>query len=337
MKTARLGRASARPVDVAPETLALNQARANRRAGGLGRAGGVSPLSWSEHLRPGTTTPHEKDRGQPRSPKPPSSAVFPKIITYTRDVATIGCGCLSCAVCVTVGAGTTRARWGWSLNRCSRSAQGCVLYPYGVYPLLLWIRGRSQTVHGPRSTVHDRPTVSVVLAAYNEAATIGRRLREFTGQLAASGLRGEVVVVSDGSTDQTAAAAACAAEDAHGRSRPKNRGKAAALSAGAAADGEIIVFADARQTWAPTPSRLVENFDDPAIGAVGGELVIESKPGSWPASGCTGGSRPGCGVAKGPGTRLLASAGRSARCVGRCSGRSRRGRSSTTFTGRFRW
>jgi len=59
---------------------------------------------------------------------------------------------------------------------------------------------------------------------------------------------------------------------------PVNEGKAAALTRGcAAARYALIVFADARQTWAPDAlSRLLENFADPQVGAVSGDLALSS-------------------------------------------------------------
>ena len=99
------------------------------------------------------------------------------------------------------------------------------------------------------------PSVSVVLAAYNEEATIERRLRELLGLIAASALDGEVIVVSDGSTDRTEERAdAWALRDDRVQvvALDANLGKATALSEGCAlARHEIVVFADARQSWAP--------------------------------------------------------------------------------------
>jgi cellulose synthase/poly-beta-1,6-N-acetylglucosamine synthase-like glycosyltransferase len=56
------------------------------------------------------------------------------------------------------------------------------------------------------------------------------------------------------------------------------RGKAAALNAGVArARHEILVFADARQTFAPDALRaLVAPFADRRVGAVTGELILEN-------------------------------------------------------------
>jgi cellulose synthase/poly-beta-1,6-N-acetylglucosamine synthase-like glycosyltransferase len=50
-----------------------------------------------------------------------------------------------------------------------------------------------------------------------------------------------------------------------------------ALNAGAAAsNADVLLFADARQRWAPDAAeRLLENFSDPRVGAVSGDLELE--------------------------------------------------------------
>lgn len=158
-----------------------------------------------------------------------------------------------------------------------------VAYPTVLYPLLLWARVRIGGGRPTAATGAPPRSLSMVLAAYNEEANIARRLDEVLGRVAASGVGGEVILVSDGSTDGTAGVA----RSFEGRGvrvveLPVNRGKAAALSAGcAAAGGEILVFADARQTWAEDAlPRLLENFTDPAVGAVSGDLVLEEGPGA---------------------------------------------------------
>jgi cellulose synthase/poly-beta-1,6-N-acetylglucosamine synthase-like glycosyltransferase len=62
---------------------------------------------------------------------------------------------------------------------------------------------------------------------------------------------------------------------------PTKMGKAVALNHGcAAAAHPLLVLADARQTWARDAiDRLLANFDDPRVGAVSGDLVLESAPG----------------------------------------------------------
>ena len=157
----------------------------------------------------------------------------------------------------------------------------CVAYPYVVYPLVLAavtrLRGRPI-----RIASGVRPSVSVILVARNEASAIGRRVREFASLITASGLRGEIIVVSDGSTDDTALTArAIEVEIARVLELTTNVGKAAALSAGCAeAWHDVLVLADSRQTWAPDALvRLLENFNDPSVGGAGGDLVVEEAPG----------------------------------------------------------
>jgi glycosyltransferase involved in cell wall biosynthesis len=83
--------------------------------------------------------------------------------------------------------------------------------------------------------------VSVVLAAYNEAPTVAAVVR---GALSIEPSPREVIVVDDGSIDETARLA----EEAGARvlRLPKNQGKGAALRRGIEiAEGEILVFLDA--------------------------------------------------------------------------------------------
>lgn len=168
-----------------------------------------------------------------------------------------------------------------ALEICFWLLAGCVFYPYVGYPLLLW--SLRQLRSKPTCVVEASPrSFSLILAVHDEATNIERRLRELTGLSAASGLLGEIIVVSDGSTDETARLA----RKFSGRGvqiveLPVQRGKAVALSRGAEeASHDILVFADVRQTWdEQTLQALVGAFSDPTIGAVSGELVLESQPG----------------------------------------------------------
>ena len=155
---------------------------------------------------------------------------------------------------------------------------GVVLYTYLLYPALLGVLAKLRprpVRRGPFSG-----SVSVVVAAFNEEATIGRRVEELASFLAARpGGEGEVIVVSDGSTDATAdvvRAAATRLPAVRLLALRQNAGKAAALSAGCAdARGEVVAFADARQTWdRGALDLLLENFADPDVGAVSGDLVV---------------------------------------------------------------
>lgn len=156
-----------------------------------------------------------------------------------------------------------------------------VAYAYVLYPVALGLlaRWRSRPVRrGPAGG----QSVSIVLAVHNEAAVIDRRLRELADCLLRSRSAGEIIVVSNGSTDDTVARARAHADGpVQVLEIPGKVGKAAALTAGCAeASGEIFVFCDARQWWAADAlERLLENFADPEVGAVGGNLVLEKAPG----------------------------------------------------------
>ena len=151
-------------------------------------------------------------------------------------------------------------------------------YTYLGYPLFLWAWSKAGSRRVLKSPSGRR--VSVVIAVYNEERHIAGRLDNCLSlDYPADQL--DVIVVSDGSTDRT-----CEIAGRFSRERvtlialPERVGKAVAINRGlAVAQGEIIVFADARQRFAPSAvSELVANFADPTVGAVSGELVLESDP-----------------------------------------------------------
>jgi biofilm PGA synthesis N-glycosyltransferase PgaC len=153
-----------------------------------------------------------------------------------------------------------------------------VAYVYAGYPALLqaWAVRRARRRPGADADGPTRlPGVSIVIAARNESARLGARLDNLRS-LDYPAARRQIIVVSDGSTDGTA--------DVVARFRPfvelvevSHGGKALALNAGVArARFDIVVFADARQTFAPDAlRRLVAPFADPAIGGVSGELLLD--------------------------------------------------------------
>ncbi len=153
-----------------------------------------------------------------------------------------------------------------------------VLYVYAGYPALLavWsvLAARPVRARAP----HERrawPAVSVIVAARNEAHRIDGRIRNLLQQAYPGPL--EVIVVSDGSTDRTAAVVSSFNTTQVRLIALPASGKPTALNAGAAAArGDILVFADARQRFAPDAiAALVAAFDDPDVGGVTGELVLD--------------------------------------------------------------
>ncbi len=151
------------------------------------------------------------------------------------------------------------------------AAVGIVVYAFVGYPtvlLLLRLVIRRDHQRGP-----IRPLVSLLIPAYNEARVIARKIENCLA-LDYPAHRLEIVVVSDGSTDDTVKIAS-----SYGGIRvmalPKNRGKLGALNAAVPTlRGEIIVFSDASAMLAPDAlRRLVENFADPAVGAACGRYT----------------------------------------------------------------
>ena len=123
------------------------------------------------------------------------------------------------------------------------------------------------------------PDVSVIIPAYNEAAGIAATVRS----MAAGRYRGrlEIIVVDDGSTDDTAAIArGLGIPDVHVITQA-NAGKPGALNRGIAeARSEILVLVDGDTVFEPgTIERLVAPLSDPEIGAVSGNTKVGNRGG----------------------------------------------------------
>ena len=155
----------------------------------------------------------------------------------------------------------------------------CTVYMILGYPLLLagvhW-RRRPPVAKDPAF----QPTVTIVVAVYNGASQVIRKLEVLRG-LAYPPEKYDIVIVSDGSTDGTdGLVEKFAAEHPDGPAilllRAPRGGKAAALNlAMPALTGEIVFLTDVRQPLEPSAlSHLAANFSDPTVGAVTGELVL---------------------------------------------------------------
>ncbi len=122
------------------------------------------------------------------------------------------------------------------------------------------------------------PPVSVIVPAFNEAAGIERAVSSLAG---GDYPAHEVVVVDDGSVDDTAEIVEGLGLPGVRVIRQPNAGKAAALSAGlAAASADVIVTVDADTVFEEdTLRRLVEPFADPGVGAAAGNTKVGNRRG----------------------------------------------------------
>ncbi len=144
-------------------------------------------------------------------------------------------------------------------------------YVYAGYPLVLCLF--RLLVPRPVSRRPIEPEVSILVAAYNEEAVIEAKIRNCLDLDYPPG-KLEVVVVSDGSTDQTAAHAARLSGQGRVRviSHAENSGKLAVLNETIPQlRGEIVVLSDASSLLAPdSVRRLMAPFADPQVGAASG-------------------------------------------------------------------
>lgn len=157
-------------------------------------------------------------------------------------------------------------------------------YAYFGYPLLIALLSRLKPspLKDEQLTAESLPEVTVVLCVYNAEHSIEARLDNLL-QLDYPADKLHILVVSDGSTDQTVQRVE---QMQHPRIRciayPDNRGKAYALSqAVPQIKTDYSLFADGRQRFDTDVIRqLLGYFADERIGAVTGNLVIASGKGT---------------------------------------------------------
>ena len=150
-----------------------------------------------------------------------------------------------------------------------------VLYAYVGYWLVLRVFARRRPVLADAI----EPTISIVMAARNEAGQLPAKLRNLA-ELEYPAHLLQVIVVSDGSTDDTAGVLA-KFPHVHSVLLTKNGGKALALNEGVQhATGELLCMLDVRQRMdRDALRRLVMPFADATVGAVSGELLLEEADG----------------------------------------------------------
>jgi cellulose synthase/poly-beta-1,6-N-acetylglucosamine synthase-like glycosyltransferase len=158
---------------------------------------------------------------------------------------------------------------------------GLLVWTHVGYPLAAALAARIRRRRVASSAIE--PSVSLIVAAHNEADVIERRVRNLL-ELDYPADRIEVLVASDASTDETdEIVERLAAADPRVRLvRCPRGGKVAAQNRGVAeSSGEVVGFSDANAVWQRDALRkLVRSFADPSVGYVTGKASYEAADGT---------------------------------------------------------
>jgi len=151
------------------------------------------------------------------------------------------------------------------------SSLGILIYTYFIFPTITVLRGFLMKKPIKQKVGTDLPTVSLLIAAYNEADVIAAKL---TNSLASDypAAKMEVIVASDGSDDGTDQIVADYGGPQIHLLALERQGKNRAITRAAqAARGEILVFTDSDSMLEKDALRqLVTPFEDSQVGGVGG-------------------------------------------------------------------
>ena len=154
-----------------------------------------------------------------------------------------------------------------------------VFYAYFGYAAFLVLYAKFHP--RPIAVAPRTPRVSIIMAVCNEESNLVTKLENLR-LLDYPSDKLEIVVASDGSTDQTVSILQKHTPAVVPVILDTRQGKAIALNAAVAkATGEILVFLDARQTVEVNAiAELALPFADPNVGAASGELLLEAAAGT---------------------------------------------------------
>jgi cellulose synthase/poly-beta-1,6-N-acetylglucosamine synthase-like glycosyltransferase len=159
------------------------------------------------------------------------------------------------------------------------TSAGLIAYTHAGYPLALKALaalrgGRHEQFPEPP----ELPTVSLIVAAFDEAEVIERKVGNALA-LDYPRDRLEIVVASDGSSDETVELARAAGAD-RVLDLPRGGKLATQNAAVREATGEVLAFSDANSWWEPDAlRRLVAALGDMGVGYVCGEVVFTDSGG----------------------------------------------------------
>lgn len=151
-----------------------------------------------------------------------------------------------------------------------------ICYIYFIYPFILYVLTRKKS-HFEENEGAMLPSVSLIIAAYNEERIIGQKI-ENSLMLDYPKEKLEIIVASDCSTDRTnEIVRSYAAQGVKLSLQSEHKGKTSALNNTVPkTTGEIIVFSDANGIYRlDALQKLVRRFEDPTVGCVCGQLEYE--------------------------------------------------------------
>jgi len=152
-----------------------------------------------------------------------------------------------------------------------------IAYTYVGYPVLLVLL--SAMINRPvRRDPEYRPTVTILVCAYNEEAIIEEKVRNCLALEYPGGLL-EIAVASDGSSDRTAEIVGrFAGQGVKLFDHKVNQGKVLTLNQTIPElSGEIVVLSDASVMYDPQAIlNLVPGFKDPEVGGIWGDKIYRN-------------------------------------------------------------
>jgi len=173
-----------------------------------------------------------------------------------------------------------------------------IVYNYVGYPILLFFWGLALQARSDigfllarnnrrnLKRVGVQPSIAIIISAFNEETVIETRVKNLL-EISYPPERVEILIGLDAPTDATADVLsrfqAFRVEVFH---FPTRRGKLAVISDLAQrTEAEILIFTDANTMFEPNcVEKLVRHFADPKVGAVSGEEIRTTKPGTDPAA-----------------------------------------------------
>jgi len=159
---------------------------------------------------------------------------------------------------------------------------GALVYVYLGYPVLLAVVGLFS--RRPKASLGFSPTISVLIAAYNEEAGIQKKIEQ-TLALDYPADKMEIIVLSDCSTDRTDEIVKSFTDSRVRLFRaPQRKGKTNAQNLGVeCARGEVLIFSDATTVYHQMALQyLASNYADPQVGAVSGRYQYFDSEGKSP-------------------------------------------------------